>query len=46
VSSTGPLSAHAVGIASLAGVFAIALLGGVLHLRRGAGTRTTRRPPG
>jgi hypothetical protein len=44
VVSTGPLSGRAVGLASLGGMVAIALLGGVLHLRRRSRVRAAQRP--
>jgi hypothetical protein len=43
--STGSLSSQAIGIASLAGIFVIAIFGAVLHLRRRSGARAARRPP-
>jgi hypothetical protein len=45
MSSHGTLSGRAVGMASLAGLLAIAILGSVLHLRRRSRARLLRRPP-
>jgi hypothetical protein len=46
MSATGPLSGRVVGMGALAGLLAIAILGGVLHLRRRSGARPAQRPPG